>query len=102
VPEDRLLVVLLEDLVGADRERGYAELLAFLGLEDEEGTRAFFDAEMTPETAHLGRWRGQLSGPGRVLAQRRYEWTVGALEREGNHAAPVLRAALDREAAGTS
>ena len=59
----------------------------------------FFDAEMTPETAHLGRWRRQLSAPGRLWVQRRYEWTVGALEREGNHAAPVLRAALDREAA---
>ena len=62
--------------------------------------REFFDAEMTAEKAHLGRWRQQLSGPGRVWVQRRYEWTVSALEREGNHAAPVLRAALDRESAG--
>ena len=54
---------------------------------------------MTPESAHLGRWRRQLSAPGRLWVQRRYEWTVSALEREGNHAAPSLRAALDRETA---
>jgi len=100
VSEDHLRVVLLEDLVGPRRERTYADLLDFLGLEDEEGVRTFFDAEMTPQSAHLGRWRSQLSGPGRLLVQRRYEWTVGALEREGNHAAPVLRAALDREGTG--
>jgi len=99
IPEDRFRVVLLEDLVGARREETYADLLAFLGVEDEPGIREFFDAGMTPETAHLGRWRQQLSAPGRLWVQRRYEWTVGALEREGNHAAPSLRAALDREAA---
>jgi len=61
--------------------------------------RAVFDSGMTAEKAHLGRWRRELSPPGRALVQRRYERTVVALEREGNHAAPVLRAALDREAA---
>ena len=45
---------------------------------------------MTAETAHLGRWRQQLGAPGRrPVVQRRYERTVAALEREGNHAAPV-------------
>ena len=100
IPPERFRVVLLEDLVGARREETYADLLEFLGLADERGIRSFFDAEMTPESAHLGRWRSQLSTPGRAWVQRRYEWTVGALEREGNHAAPVLRAALDREAGG--
>ena len=99
IPADRFRVVLLEDLVGSRREETYSDLLAFLGVADEGRVRAFFDAEMTPESAHLGRWRSQLSAPGRMLVQRRYEWTVGALEREGNHAAPTLRAALDREAA---
>lgn len=93
-------VVLLEDLVAAERERTYDGLLEFLGLEDELAMREFFDAEMTAGKAHLGRWRQQLSGPGRALVQRRYERTVAALEREGNHAAPALRAGLDREATG--
>ncbi len=100
VPAESFRVVLLEDLVGFERDRTYESLLAFLGLEDEPDMHAFFDAEMTPEKAHLGRWREQLSAPGRLIVQRRYEWTVSSLEREGNHAAPALRAALDREAAG--
>lgn len=100
VPADRFRVVLLEDLVGYRREPTYEGLLGFLGLEDELAMREFFDAEMTAEKAHLGRWREQLGGPHRALVQRRYERTVAALEREGNHAAPALRAALDRETKG--
>jgi hypothetical protein len=101
VPADRFRVVLLEDLVGYRREHTYESLLAFLGLEDELAMREFFDAEMTADKAHLGRWRRQLGGPRRALLQRRYERTVSALEHEGNHAAPALRAALDRETTGT-
>lgn len=100
VPADRFRVVLLEDLVGYRREQTYENLLGFLGLEDELPMREFFDAEMTAEKAHLGRWRRQLGGPRRALLQRRYERTVAALEHEGNHAAPALRAALDRETTG--
>ena len=44
---------------------------------------------MTAESAHVGRWRRELGAPGRLWVQRRYERTVGALEREGNHAAPA-------------
>jgi Sulfotransferase family len=98
IPEDRFRVVLLEDLVGDRRDATYSGLLDFVGLEDEAGIRGYFDAEMTSEAAHLGRWREGLSAPRRLWVQRRYEWTVGALEREGNHAAPSLRAALEREA----
>jgi len=98
VPADRFRVVMLDALVGADRERVYAELLAFLGLDDDAGMRAFFAREMTAEKAHVGRWRQGLHRPGRILVQRRYERTVAALEREGNHAAPQLRAALERAA----
>lgn len=100
IPADRFRVVLLEDLVGHEREPTYADLLGFLGLDDEAAMRDFFAAEMTAEKAHLGRWRQQLRGPSRAWVERRYEWTVAALEREGNHAAPVLRAALERESSG--
>jgi len=99
IPADRFRVVLLDDLVGHERERTYAGLLDFAGLGDEPAMRDFFAGEMTAEKAHLGRWRQNLRGPGRAWVQRRYRWTVAALEREGNHAAPVLRAALERETA---
>ena len=97
VPADRFRVVLLDDLVGHDRERTYSGLLAFLGVEDEPEMRAFFENEMTAERAHVGRWRRELRPLGRARVQRRYERTVAALEREGNHAAPSLRAALERD-----
>jgi len=99
VPAENFRVVLLDDLVGHDRERTYAGLLDFLGVEDEEEMRSFFDGQMTAERAHVGRWRGELGPAGRFRVQRRYERTVSALEREDNHAAPSLRAALRREAA---
>jgi hypothetical protein len=100
IAAERFRVVLLDDLVGYDRETTYAGLLEFLGVEDEDGIRGFFDREMTPLRAHVGRWREQLRPAGRLWVQRRYERTVGALEREHNHAAPSLRAALQREAVG--
>ncbi|MCB0876699.1 MAG: sulfotransferase [Solirubrobacterales bacterium] len=100
IPADRLRVVLLDDLVGHRREQTYEDLLEFLGLADEAPMRSFFDGEMTPAKAHLGRWRSELAPPTRLLVQRRYERAVTALAREGNHAAPVLAAALGRERAG--
>jgi len=98
VPPENFRVVLLDDLVGHDRERTYEGLLEFLGVEDEPGMRSFFEQEMTAERAHVGRWRRELRPAGRLWVQRRYERTVGALEREHNHAAPSLRAALERDA----
>lgn len=97
IPADRFRVVLLDDLVGADRERVYADLLEFLGVADEPGIRAYFDSSVNAEAANAGRWRRELGPAARIRAGRRYRRTVAALEREGNHAAPLLRAALERE-----
>ena len=100
IADDRFRVVLLDDLVAGDREASFRGLLGFLGLEDEPGIRDFFDREVTPEAAHLGRWRTELGTAGRARVRRRYERTVEALAREGNHAAPALVAALERERGG--
>ena len=100
IPPDRFRVILLEDLVGFERERTYEGLLGFLGLEDEPAMREFFAAEMTAEKAHLGRWRQQLERPRQGTGQAPLRMDRAALEREGNHAAPALRAALDRETSG--
>jgi hypothetical protein len=98
IPEDRFRVVMLDELVGSRREREYASLLEFLGLEDEPAMREFFDREMTVEAAHVGRWRRGVPLPARAMIQRRYVRTIGRLERERNHVAPILRAALEHEA----
>jgi hypothetical protein len=99
IPADRFRVVLLDDLVGPDRERTYTGLLEFLGVDDEPGLRAYFESSVNAEAANAGRWRADLGPAARLRAGRRYRRTVAALEREGNHAAPPLRAALEREPA---
>lgn len=97
IPAESFRVVLLDDLVGAQREPTYAGLLEFVGVHDEAPIRDFFEREVTADAAHAGRWRRELGPLGRARLERRYEAAVSALEREGNHAAPVLRAALARE-----
>jgi hypothetical protein len=67
MPVDQVLVVRLEDLVAHDRERQYARLLEFLGLDDDPAMRALFESSMTPERAHIGRWRDEVP-PGRLAA----------------------------------
>ncbi len=44
-----------------------------------------------------GRWRRELGPVARRRVAGRYRRAVSALEQEGNHAAPVLAAALARE-----
>jgi hypothetical protein len=57
LPADRTLVVRMESLILSDRDREYARLLAFLGLDDDPAMRAYFEAAVTAERAHVGRWR---------------------------------------------
>jgi hypothetical protein len=97
IPPESFHVVLLDDLVGPERERVYTELLEFAGVADEGPIREFFEREVTAEAAHTGRWRRELGPLGRGRVERRYAAALKTLEEEGNHAAPVLRAAHDRE-----
>ena len=60
LPADRVLVLQMEDLIERDRDRQYGRLLAFLDLEDDAGMRAYFDSQITPERAHIGRWRTEV------------------------------------------
>ncbi len=95
IPQDRLQVLVFDELVDGDREAAYAALLDFLGLEDEPGLRGFFDAEMSAESAHRGRWAEGMSWPARRRVTRRYERTLEALSAEGNHCAPALVASYE-------
>jgi hypothetical protein len=95
IPAGQFQVVLLDDLVAGGRQRGYEDLLRFLGIEDERAMRTFFERSLTPEAAHIGRWRHQLGPLGRARVDRRYRRLLRALDSEGNHAAPPLLAALE-------
>ena len=63
------------------------EMRAFFEQRDDRRAGARRPLAARAPARRRGRW-----------VQRRYERTVAALEREGNHAAPSLRAALEREA----
>lgn len=93
---DRLHVVSLDELVQSDREGSYAELLAFLGIEDEPAMRRFFDSEMSADAAHRERWRQGLDEAEQAEITAAYEATLARLEAEGYHCAPVLRRSYER------
>ena len=97
-PRDAELVhvVSLDELVWGDRERAYAELLDFLGVEDEPATRDFFDRVLTADAAHRERWREGLDPASRREITAHYEATLDRLEREGYHCAAVLRRSYER------
>ncbi len=93
---DRLHTVVLDDLVGGDREAAFGRLLAFCGAGEDEGVRAFFEGEMGPGQAHRGRWGNDLGALGRARLRRKYERTLVELEAERNHVARPLLDAYER------
>jgi sulfotransferase family protein len=93
IAADRFHPVLLDDLVERRREDSYERLRDFCGLDDAEPMRRYFEDEMSPRAANVGRWRRDLGSVGVWRIERRYRRTLDALEREGNHAAPALIAA---------
>jgi sulfotransferase family protein len=92
----RLHLISLDELVWADRERAYAELLDFLAVEDEQPMRAFFDQRMTPEAANRGRWRDGLDDAEQRQVTDHYEAILERLEREEYHCAALLRRTYER------
>ena len=99
LPPGRLLTISLDELVDGDREAVYSELLAYLGLADEPGMRAFFEEEMSASAAHKERWREGLEPDQQEALVREYEKTLDRLERENFHCAPQLRRAYEHQPA---
>jgi hypothetical protein len=92
----RLHVISLDELVQSDRDSTYAELLEFLGIDDEPSMREFFDTEMTADAAHRERWRKGLDETEQERITDLYETTLDRLEAEDYHCAPVLRRSYER------
>jgi Sulfotransferase family len=99
-PPDSVLVVHLEDLVMLDRDRAYERLLHYVGLEDEPAMRSFFDSELTPERAHLGRWRAELDPQAQEEVTALYREVLRQLHAEGVSSAPADRSLEASFAAG--
>ncbi len=93
---ERLHVISLDELVQSDREATYAELLDFLGIDDEPAMREFFETEMNADAAHRERWRKGLDEAEQERITDLYETTLERLEAEEYHCAPVLRRSYER------
>lgn len=87
----RLHLISLDELVWADREGTYAALLDFVGIEDEQPMRDFFELRMTGQAANRGRWREGLDASEQRRVTEHYEATLSRLERENYHCAAMLR-----------
>ena len=96
LPADRFHLVVLDDLVAGRREESLAGLCGFLGVEPDDGMRAFFDGEMSA-SGHAPRALGRGSRGDRPRAG---EATLRAdacpAPREGNHVAAPLMDSLER------
>jgi len=83
LPPDRLHTQRLEELLLTRREQSLAALLEFLGLEEDDSIRRTFDAELTAENGHLGRWRVELAREERDALDRRYREILGRMAADG-------------------
>jgi hypothetical protein len=55
----RVMTIELVDLVARDREASIARMCAFLDLDVDPEMVDWFNMHVTPENAHVGRWRNQ-------------------------------------------
>ena len=97
--------LLIEDLAARDRERAYGELLDFLRLPDSPTRRRFFERELTPSRARIGRWRSDLPRAQHARAESLYRDSLRRLRLAGAGPLPppVTEApAAPRAAAGSS
>jgi hypothetical protein len=98
IPQDRLLVISLDELVTGERETGYRHLLEFAGIEDDPAVRRFFERKVSAERAHQERWRVGLSARAQQRLRRQYGDALEGLSRDGVHCAPLLRSMYERTA----
>ena len=97
--------LLIEDLVARGRERSYVELLGFLGLPDTRTRRSFFERELTPARARIGRWRNDLPRSQHARADRLYRESLERLRAAGVRPLPprvVEATAVPTAPAGSS
>ena len=83
LPPERLLTLRLEELLLTRRDERLAALLDFLELEEDEAIRRTFDAELTAENGHLGRWRVELPEAERDELDRRYREVLRRQAEDG-------------------
>lgn len=83
LPRGTAIVVDLEDLVLHRREQSLARVVELLQIGDDAPVREYFDREITPEAANVGRWRERMPPPDARRIDRRYRKVVRSLRRQG-------------------
>lgn len=91
VPDDRVLTIFLDDFTAFDREGTFARLTEFLEIEDTGPMRAYFDAEISSERAHVGKWRERMAPQDARMIDRRYRRLIRSMHRRGIDWAPEPR-----------
>jgi hypothetical protein len=99
---ERVHRLALEDLVTNDRERSYRDLIGFLGITDQPFLRAFFERELTPERARIGRWRIDLPRFEHARAQQLYDAALERLAAVGVRPLPESAEVADLASAAPS
>lgn len=72
VPSEQRLTIALEDLVRDSRESTLDRIARFTEPRDPAAQRRWFDRELTPERARIGRWRDGLSPAEAERVEERY------------------------------
>lgn len=78
-----ILMLRLEDLVHADREGSYRRLIDYLGIPDDAPIREHFDREISPDAAHIGKWRERMSEEEARRTERVYARILHNMRRDG-------------------
>ena len=93
LPEDRILVVQMEDLISRDREAQYDVLLDFLRLEDDPAMRAYFEEHVSEARSHTGRWQDDVPADRLASFEAHHLRIAEELRARRRPYAPVLGAA---------
>jgi hypothetical protein len=96
VPEERLSVLVVDELTTSEGTATYERVLERVSLREDERVTDASSPLLAADAIARGAWLRHASGPGRWWGRRRYRRVLDELEAEGNHAAPALRAAFDR------
>jgi sulfotransferase family protein len=87
LPADRVLTLHLEDLVSERRDEAFGDLADFIEAGEEPAMRRFFNAELAPERARVGRWR-ELPDSEREQLTELYARVLRRLRRRGLRTLP--------------
>lgn len=82
-PADQTLTVRMENLMVLDREATLARMLAFVGLDEDDAIRSYFDGTATADRAHVGRWQEDVPAAELAAFEAHYDTLVADLDRRG-------------------